>query len=80
MDGLDHALWQQARAFVLERDRHRCTAADWDPQPCSDRLHVHHVDPETETPYDPDGLITLCGAHHTLIHHLMRKNERLLTL
>ena len=76
MDNLVWNLWQNARRAALERDSYRCTAEEWDPTPCSDRLNVHHIDPQTEDPYDLDGLLTLCVVHHRLIHKLMEENER----
>ncbi|MCK6547606.1 hypothetical protein L6R52_17280, partial [Myxococcota bacterium] len=54
------------RRFVLRRDRGRCVVPG-----CSHATFVdlHHVTPRSEGgTHDPDGLATLCGAHHTAIH------------
>ncbi|MCK6547761.1 DUF222 domain-containing protein [Myxococcota bacterium] len=54
------------RRFVLRRDRGRCVVPG-----CAHATFVdlHHVTPRSEGgDHDPDGLATLCGAHHSAIH------------
>jgi 5-methylcytosine-specific restriction endonuclease McrA len=59
----------QVREAVLARDRHRCRycgrTAD---------LHLHHIHYRSEgVDHRATNLITLCGAHHDLIHSNKRR-------
>ena len=73
MQNLDPSLWRLARSAALERDNHRCQAADKFGVleiPCRETVgvHVHHLDPAGE-PYELANLLTLCAVHHARLHH-----------
>src|SRR5262245_56170353 len=54
------------RRLVMRRDRNCCVVPG-----CRHAcfVDVHHLKPREEGgDHDPDGLVTLCGAHHTALH------------
>ena len=54
------------RRWVMRRDRSSCVVPG-----CKHGtfLDVHHIKPRQEGgDHDPDGLVTLCAAHHTAVH------------
>ncbi len=56
---------------VHRRDRGRCQFVHANGKPCQQRkwLHVHHIKPKEEGGGDePENLITLCSAHHKIVH------------
>jgi len=59
------------RHKVHRRDRGRCQFLHANGSTCGQRrwLHIHHKKPKAEGGTDdPDNLITLCAAHHRLVH------------
>lgn len=68
--------WAEIKRRVLARDGHRC-------QNCGGRteLHVHHIVPINKGgTSDPNNLVTICRACHTMIHpHMRTWNPRPLT-
>lgn len=59
------------KKYILIRDQHRCTFTATDGRRCDSRrwLDVHHKVPRSEGGGDePENLITLCRAHHRLMH------------
>jgi hypothetical protein len=61
-----HTIPPATRRFVLARDRGRCVVPG-----CSNRdfVEVHHRTPLAHGGnHDPAGLVTLCDAHHGIVH------------
>jgi hypothetical protein len=61
-----HTIPPATRRFVLARDRARCVVPG-----CSNRdlVEVHHMRPRAHGgSHDPAGLVTLCDAHHDVVH------------
>lgn len=61
----------RVKKYVLARDQHRCTFTGPDGRRCESRrwLDVHHRIPRSDGgSNDPDNLVTLCSAHHRLMH------------
>lgn len=61
--------WKRVRAFVLQRDGHRCTRCGR-PCPHPGHLPVDHIQPLNRRPdlrYDPRNCRTLCGPCHVRI-------------
>src|SRR5574338_1476780 len=66
------AISQDTRALVLERDSHRCSGRFLGGV-CSAILDVHHILPEAEGGTDdPENLMTLCHAHHTMLEAIRK--------
>jgi hypothetical protein len=79
--------WQKARMRALVRDDFRCQAHQLGlcETPCSEtrlhKLHVHHLQMRIQGGnHDLDNLLTLCKAHHEMLHpwmkHRIAKKER----
>lgn len=63
--------WQRKRARVLERDKHTCRVVT-----CNAKtgLHVHHLRYPKQLGAEPlVWLVTVCEAHHALIHKRARR-------
>lgn len=70
--------WQQLRAEILERDRHRCTVANLLGGDCTALRHVHHIQPRSIRPdleLDPSNLMTVCSTHHPKLEAVRRLLE-----
>ncbi len=75
-------LTAEQKNMVLSRDQGRCTHININDQRCdSDRyLHVHHIVPvSVGGSNDPENLVTLCSAHHDLVHQLSLPLETQIT-
>jgi 5-methylcytosine-specific restriction endonuclease McrA len=59
--------WKAVRAVVLNRDDHRCQAADDGDQCTSEATQVDHVVPRSAggSPLDPENLVSYCPSHHS---------------
>src|SRR4051812_18821734 len=74
-DVYDDPRWDALRERVLERDARRCVLAWLLGGPCSETLHVHHIEPIEERPelaFDEDNLVTACENHHPMLEALRR--------
>jgi hypothetical protein len=67
----DSSSRQESRHQVHHRDRGRCQYKFPNGKICGQRkwVHLHHIRPKSQGGLDdPENLVTLCAAHHRMVH------------
>ena len=77
-------VYKDVRMAVLQRDGNRCqlegrSVVQGVVLACAGPLHVHHIDGRSSRTrrLDPEGLLTLCRAHHAQVHSHPREAREL---